>query len=140
MFIKICGITSREDIQMVSRFQPDFLGVVCFEDSKRNVPLEKIPELFRKGTRNVKKIMVCVNPKFEFLAERAKYFDGFQLCGEESPAFCNEVKAKFPNHILWKAFRIKTKDDFTNITQYISPDAILLDAFSTKEYGGTGKL
>ncbi len=137
--IKICGITSREDVQMISAFQPDFLGVVCFKDSPRNVPLEEIPQLFRKGTRNVKKIAVVVNPTIAFLEEREQFFHGFQLCGEETEKFCKEVKRIFPKHILWKAFRVKTEKDLETISEYVSADAILLDAFSEKEYGGTGK-
>lgn len=137
--IKICGITSRQDLQMISKYQPDYMGIVCFDGSLRNVPLEKLPQLMRKGTRNVKTIMVCVNPTIEFLADRAKMFDGFQLCGDETEKFCKEVKTIFPKHILWKSFRVQKIDDLKRIAEYTSADAILLDAFSEKTYGGTGK-
>jgi phosphoribosylanthranilate isomerase len=58
-----------------------------------------------------------------------------QLHGDETPKFCQS----FSSHIvkIMKAFRIKEQKDIRQAEKYFT-DAILLDAFDPKKYGGTG--
>ena len=49
-------------------------------------------------------------------------------------------KQKIPNLTIWKAFRIKNKKDLDKIKIYENfVDAILLDSWNNKTYGGSGK-
>ncbi len=42
MKIKICGITTTEDIALMNEYKPDYIGMVLFfEKSKRNLTLKK---------------------------------------------------------------------------------------------------
>ena len=62
-----------------------------------------------------------------------------QLHGDEDPEYCKFLKKKFPNLSLWKAFRIKTKNDLAKIIFYENfIDAILLDSWNKETYGGSG--
>jgi len=70
------------------------------------------------------------------IAEIAK-LDAIQLHGEETPEFAKELKAKTNLEII-KAFRVSPEFKPENVLQY-EVDAILLDAYSPKEHGGTGE-
>jgi len=61
------------------------------------------------------------------------YIDAVQFHGEERPEECCTMA--FP---YYKALRIKDRDDLERAKLYRSP-RVLLDAFSARVYGGTGK-
>ena len=54
-----------------------------------------------------------------------------QLHGDEDIDYCKKIKQEIPNIKLWKAFRIKTKNDLDKIQPYENfVDAILLDSWN----------
>jgi phosphoribosylanthranilate isomerase len=62
------------------------------------------------------------------------------LHGDEDIDYCKKIREKIPNIGLWKAFRIKTEKDLDKIQPFENfVDAILLDSWSEKTYGGSGK-
>lgn len=142
--VKVCGITSIHDAELVSSYFPDFLGFIIYPQSPRHVSFETVSEIsdflrvgFGDGCPQL--IGVFVNPDKKVLSQYAPFLDGFQLHGEESPAFVHEVKEMFPGHLVWKAVRIQNQDSLSLISKYTSADVILADAFSQDAYGGTGK-
>ena len=63
-----------------------------------------------------------------------------QLHGDEDIDYCQKLKQKIPNISIWKAFRIKNKQDLDKIKVYENfVDAILLDSWNKETYGGSGK-
>ena len=63
-----------------------------------------------------------------------------QLHGDEDIDYCKKIREKIPNIGLWKAFRIKTEKDIDKIRPFEDfVDAILLDSWNEKTYGGSGK-
>ena len=63
-----------------------------------------------------------------------------QLHGDEDIDYCKKIREKIPNMGLWKAFRIKTEKDIDKIKPFEDfVDAILLDSWNEKTYGGSGK-
>ena len=63
-----------------------------------------------------------------------------QLHGDEDIDYCKKIREKIPNIGLWKAFRIKTEKDIDKIKPFEDfVDAILLDSWNEKTYGGSGK-
>jgi phosphoribosylanthranilate isomerase len=63
-----------------------------------------------------------------------------QLHGDEDINYCKKIREKIPNIGLWKAFRIKTAKDLDKIRPFEDyVDAILLDSWNEKTYGGSGK-
>lgn len=142
--IKICGITSITDADIVCQYNINYLGFIFYEKSPRYITketIEKISLQLQSLPYSPKKIGVFVNPTLTELENHSIFIDGFQLHGDESPKHCREIQKRFPNHEIWKAFRIATEKDLEKIKKYHSIQTILVDAFSEKknEYGGSGK-
>ncbi|MET0752453.1 MAG: phosphoribosylanthranilate isomerase, partial [Pyrinomonadaceae bacterium] len=86
------------------------------------------------------KVGVFVNEYNEKIIEIAKAakLDAIQLHGDETPEFVRELKSKTNLEII-KAFRVSPKFQPEDVLKY-EVDAVLLDAFSPKDYGGTGEI
>ena len=66
MKVKICGITSAEDIKIVNACKPDFAGfVMFFPKSKRNISPETAKSLIETLDKNV--LSVAVTEKFKYV-------------------------------------------------------------------------
>lgn len=137
--VKICGITNLEDAQLSAKFGADALGFNFYEKSPRFITPEKAREIIEKLPENILKVGVFVNENLEKIAETALIarLDALQLHGEETPEFARELKAKTNLEII-KAFRVSPEFKPEDVLQY-EVDAILLDAYSPKEHGGTGE-
>jgi phosphoribosylanthranilate isomerase len=126
--VKICGITRVEA-------GANALGFIFYEKSPRFVPVAQAANICASLPPFVSKVGVFVN-EIEYPIEKALAecgLDTLQFHGDEPPGFCQ----KFPAKSI-KAFRIKTGADLGALEEY-DVDAWLLDAFSEKEMGGTGK-
>ena len=93
--IKICGIKRLEDIEIVNRYKPDYIGFV-FADSKRKVSHNLAKELRNNLDSDIIPVGVFVDsPQDEIL----KLFDDgiieiAQLHGSESEQFILDLKKK----------------------------------------------
>jgi len=135
MFIKICGITNVEDAQNAVSFGADALGFV-FAESPRRIEPKKAKEIIAGIKGKTLCVGVFVNRPREKVEETAKYcgLDAVQLHGDESPAYCSNIKV---DRVI-KAFRIKDDASLKLIKGYNTAFAYLLDTFSKEAYGGTG--
>jgi len=62
-----------------------------------------------------------------------------QLHGEETPAFCSDLKALLPGLGVIKALRPRSREELSQLAAYIpSCEAILLDTYMPGFQGGTG--
>ena len=65
-----------------------------------------------------------------------------QLCAEHNvvaPQRCAELRLQYPGTKWWKALRLRGEADLNGIDAYAADvDALLLDAWSPKQLGGTG--
>ena len=133
--IKICGLRRREDILAVNEARPDYCGfIIEFPKSFRSVTADKIRELVKDLSPEIKGVGVFVNAPVEFVSGLMN--DGTlalaQLHGQEDEAYIRELK-KLTDKPIIKAFSVKTSEDIEKALQ--SPaDYILLDQGS----GGTG--
>ncbi len=134
--IKICGITNPEDAELAVKLGADILGFVFAPSVRRAEPklLKEIEGL------NVLKVGVVVSDSGdpeELLEVRKLVEDGFldavQFHGEEKPEEC--FLRAFP---YYKALRVKAVADVDRAGNYRSP-RVLLDAYSDRAMGGTGK-
>ncbi|CAN5464578.1 hypothetical protein BH10ACI1_BH10ACI1_14020 [soil metagenome] len=137
--VKICGITNLEDALLSAKFGADALGFNFYEKSPRYILPEKAREIIEQLPQEILKVGVFVNESLEKIAEIAEIakLDALQLHGEETPEFARELKAKTNLEII-KAFRVSPEFKPEDVLQY-ETDAILLDAYSLKEHGGTGE-
>jgi len=93
--IKICGLKRLEDIKIVNKYKPDYVGFV-FADSKRKVSHDLAHNLKENLDSDIISVGVFVNsPAEEILA---LYDDGIidvvQLHGNESEEFIFNLKEK----------------------------------------------
>jgi phosphoribosylanthranilate isomerase len=91
MKIKVCGMKYIENIQDVAALQPDYLGFIFYEKSKRNFE-GIIPELLK----SIKKTGVFVNEYPEILISLVEEYrlDAIQLHGDESLEYVTELKSQ----------------------------------------------
>ena len=133
--IKICGLRRREDILAVNEARPDYCGfIIEFPKSFRSVTADKVRELVKDLSPEIKGVGVFVNAPVEFVSGLLN--DGTlalaQLHGQEDEAYIRELK-KLTDKPIIKVFSVKTSEDIEKALQ--SPaDYILLDQGS----GGTG--
>ena len=137
--VKICGITNLEDALLSAKFGADALGFNFYAKSPRYTSPEKAREIIEPLPKEVLKVGVFVNESLEKISEIAVVakLDAIQLHGEETPEFMREVKAKTSLEII-KAFRVSPEFRPEDVLRY-EVDAILLDAYSRHEHGGTGE-
>lgn len=137
--VKICGITNLEDALFSAKFGADALGFNFYEKSPRCILPKKAREIIENLPQEILKVGVFVNENLENVAEIAEIakLDAAQLHGEETSAYAKELKAKTNLKII-KAFRVSPEFKPEDALQY-DVEAILLDACSPKNYGGTGE-
>mgnify|MGYP001287917084 CR=1 FL=1 len=138
--VKICGITNLEDALVSAKFGADALGFNFYEKSPRYIAPENAREIIEQLPTEVLKVGVFVNEDLEEIVEIAKTakLDAVQLHGEETPEFVRQLKQKTNLEII-KAFRVSPDFAPEDVLKYTDTDAILLDAYSPKEHGGTGE-
>ena len=144
--VKICGITSIEQAVQVAELGTNAIGIISVNESPRYISPEKKKEIFKTLKDlypNIDRVSVVKDSPIDsiikgFLGEPNENI--IQLHGDEDIDYCQKLKQKVPNIFLWKAFRIKNKEDLDKIKPYENfVDAILLDSWNEKTYGGSGK-
>lgn len=85
-FIKICGLTTKKDIEYANAFLPDFAGFVLFyPKSFRNLELSKAQMLRKQMCPRVKSVAVVVSPTVEQIEQiQDAGFDYIQVHGKLS--------------------------------------------------------
>ena len=144
--VKICGITSIEQAIQVAELGTNAIGIISVNESPRYISPEKKKEIFKTLKDlypNIDRVSVVKDSPIDsiikgFLGEPNENI--IQLHGDEDIDYCQKLKQKVPNIFLWKAFRIKNKEDLDKIKPYENfVDAILLDSWNEETYGGSGK-
>lgn len=136
--IKICGLTREEDITMVNKQKPDYIGFV-FAESKRQVSDEQARRLKAKLSKEIPAVGVFVNDSLEHISTLWKegIIDMIQLHGDEDEAFITELK-KLTKCPIIRAIRVRDEKDIQKGMES-SADYVLLDTFQKDAYGGTGE-
>ena len=127
--IKICGIKRLEDIEMVNRYKPDYIGFV-FADSKRKVSHDLAKELRNNLDSDIIPVGVFVDsPQDEIL----KLFDDgiieiAQLHGSESEQYILDLKKKTNGELkIINAIEMTQEIDLLKYNDS-SSDYLLLDS------------
>lgn len=140
--IKICGITNLDDARAAIEAGADMLGFIFYRPSPRFIE----PEQARRIIDSIKRdsefipVGVFVDEPLESLTEivNTSGVDSAQLHGDESVAYCADLKSRLNGTIIIKALRVSGSFESVAATDY-SVDAIMLDAFHDKLRGGTGE-
>ena len=123
-----------ENITEISALQPDYLGFIFWEKSKRNMTLDAIPEL----PETIKKVGVFVDASIQEIAAKINQYqlDVIQLHGNESVIFCRNVK-KLGVEVI-KVFSMASTFNFSLVKEYVlAVDYFLFDT-KGKLPGGNG--
>ncbi len=135
--LKICGVTTHADAELLARMGVDALGVNFWPQSKRYLAPEDAGWL-RGLAGEILRVGVFVNesPELPLRLVREGLLDVVQLHGDETP---EEAAAYRDADVPFiKAIGVKTRDDLARATDY-GAVAILLDAHAPGIYGGTGE-
>lgn len=137
--IKICGLRRMEDIEAVNACLPDYAGFV-FAKGKRTVTEEEARILSANLSPEIVPVGVFVNEKPEQVAKllNDKVIDIAQLHGDEDEAYIKKLRDLMTRGQLIKAIRASSPDSLKQGSK-LQVEYLLFDAFSHKEYGGTGE-
>ncbi len=143
--LKICGITKTNQALEIASLGVFAIGVIAVKSSPRFLLTEKRNNIFKElsiSYPKTKKVLVVANMNDEDLEDSisVKYPPSIiQLHGNESIERCQNIRKKFPDIQLWKAFRINSDKDLSSINIYENVvDCFLFDAWSSNQLGGTG--
>lgn len=128
MQIKICGITSQNEIEVLNELKCDYAGFVLFyEKSKRNIELQHAVNL-KNLLSYSKSVAVTVSPDFEQASSiEGAGFDILQVHGELRDEVRNGCNMK-----IWRAVNISGQkyDDFAKALDDDRISGIVLDGAS----------
>lgn len=140
MNVKVCGITTVEQLQQLQQLGADYAGLIFYEKSKRYAWKKLQEQKSKIQNLTIRKVGVFVNADMEFLKSCIRDFGlaAVQLHGDETPAYCEALQNEAA---VIKVFRIgeetKTVNDliepFQDVCEYYLFDT------DTAGYGGSGK-
>ena len=128
--IKICGISTLAALDAAIAARAEYVGLVFFAKSPRNVAAAQAAMLAAHAAGHVKLVGLFVDPEPDFLAEvlSTVRLDVIQMHGRESPAQVAAVAARHTIEV-WKAIGIKTRADLAQADHYAAAaQRILFDA------------
>ena len=141
--VKICGLTTVEAVQDTVAAGADYIGLVFFPKSPRNLDFDTAQRLAQQVPSHVKTVALMVNPSDDFLRELLEHVDVdiLQLQGSESAERVREIKELSGKPVI-KALGVSSQDDLATFESYKGlADQILLDAKAPKDAdrpGGNG--
>ena len=131
--VKICGVTRGDDAVASIEAGADLIGLNFFAPSPRYVSIERARIVRDAIGARVKVVGVFVNATRDYVDERlrALSLDLLQFSGDEDDAMLGGWPV-----LVVATHRVKTGD--TRPIKMRGADFILVDAFDSKLYGGTG--
>ncbi|MDO9257440.1 MAG: phosphoribosylanthranilate isomerase [Bacteroidales bacterium] len=138
MELKVCGITTDEDILALINLKIDRLGFIFYHMSKRYVYGKLIEDGLKAIPEHIKKTGVFVNAEITEIEQLIDQYhlDSIQLHGDESPEFCQHLRTKTE---VIKTISIKDKSSFETAKLYENACDLFLFDTQSANYGGTGK-
>lgn len=130
--VKICGLTSFADIELINQCRVDYVGFV-FATSKRQITVNQAVEMIRELRGDIYKVGVFVDAPLDEInrIKEACRLDIVQLHGSESPDFIKKIEGK-----VWKAVSMQNPSSLMEAAYYDRADGILLDGVKA----GSGKV
>lgn len=147
--VKVCGVTSIEQANLIAAYPVSYLGLIFAPNSKRYVSIETALEITQQFSHQF--VGVFVNQPIEQVAEYAHKLSlsAVQLHGQESLSYVTELKQLIPPSCeVWKALPVDIDNadsihtDIADLQEHIDAGAlsrILLDCKVGALTGGTGK-
>jgi phosphoribosylanthranilate isomerase len=145
LIVKICGLSTRETLDVALDAGADMVGFVFFPPSPRHLSLETARALGKQVKRRALKVALTVDADDATFANivEALQPDMLQLHGTESVARLRDLKQKFGLPVM-KVLAVEATADLASLPGYAAvADRILFDARAPKEAtrpGGLGEV
>lgn len=133
--IKICGLRRLEDIEIVNRYKPDYIGFV-FADSKRQISHELASRMRGNLSADIIPVGVFVNavPDEIVALFNRGIIEIAQLHGDESEDYINNLKEKTNNEL-----KIINAVEMSQDTDLLAHDKSRADYLLLDSGKGSGK-
>src|ERR1700741_804963 len=142
LLVKICGLSTRETLDVALAAGADMVGFVFFPPSPRHLSLETARDLGRHAKGRAVKVALTVDADdatFENIIDALKP-DILQIHGKETTARERDLRQKFGLPAM-KALPVETAADLAALPGYaVVADRILFDARAPKDATRPGGL
>lgn len=140
MRIKVCGMTSTEQVLQLDEMGVEFAGFIYYPKSPRYVyRFMAKPEIKKIKGKGINKVGVFVNATVEEVLNAVDDCGLYivQLHGDETPKYCEKIA----NYVtVVKAFRLREDDNVLwKVKDYVDIADMFLFDTEGAGYGGTGK-
>ena len=142
LIVKICGLSTRETLDVALAAGADMVGFVFFPPSPRHLSLSVAEELGRQVRGRAQKVALSVDADDALLENSIEALrpDLLQLHGKETVARVRDIKTKFKLPVM-KVISVETKADLAGLAGYAAvADRILFDARAPKDATRPGGL
>ena len=130
LLVKICGLSTRETLDVALAAGADMVGFVFFPPSPRHLSLETARELGRQARGRAAKVALTVDADDATLSNIIETLqpDLLQLHGKETTARLRDIKARFGLPVM-KVIAVETSADLAVLPGFAGvADRILFDA------------
>ena len=134
LLVKICGLSTRETLDVALGAGADMVGFVFFAPSPRHLSLETARELGKQAKGRAAKVALTVDAADATLSNIVETLqpDLLQLHGKETIARLRDIKAKFGLPVM-KVIAVETQADLAVLPGFAGvADRILFDARAPK--------
>jgi phosphoribosylanthranilate isomerase len=127
--VKICGLRTLETLQTALDAGADYIGLVFYEASPRNVSHADAGKLAAMARGKAKSVALLVDPDDEAVIRIADEVnpDLIQLHGSESPERVDEIIQLAQRPVI-KVIKVATSQDVAQARAYSAAEFILFDA------------
>jgi phosphoribosylanthranilate isomerase len=142
LIVKICGLSTRETLDVALDAGADMVGFVFFPASPRHLSLEVARDLGRRVKRRAVKVALTVDADDATLANIVETLqpDLLQLHGSETVARLRDIKQRFGLPVM-KVISVETSADLVSLPGYAAvADRILFDARAPRDATRPGGL
>src|SRR3984885_13761165 len=142
LIVKICGLSTRETLDVALQAGADMVGFVFFPPSPRHIGLDTAHHPGKQAKGHALSVALTVDADDATLANivEALQPDILQLHGEETVARLRDIKQAFGLQVM-KAVAVQTPADLASLPGYAAvSDRILFDARAPAEATRPGGL
>ena len=135
--VKICGITTPDQADMVQSFGADALGLVFYSSSPRYINVKVAKDIRKIINSNCLCVALMVNADVSFVYRVIEELkpDLLQFHGDESPSYCHQFDYPFI-----RAVNMRQGLDISSIARAYRPQGgFLFDNWTSNKFGGTGE-
>jgi phosphoribosylanthranilate isomerase len=139
--VKICGITSIEDAQLVINAGVDAIGLVFYDKSPRYVSNEQADRISRICPAFVSRVALFKDADKQMIETVLQQveIDLIQFHGSESSEFCEQFERPYIKALGMKSAECDAAYLQSTAKKYHSAKALLLDGHAPGEAGGSGE-